>query len=74
MVTGAHGGAGEVGHITLQPSGRSCEMGCDGCLEGMASGAAIAANARDRIDAGRDSSLREMAGGDSQRIIHPAGV
>ncbi|MBM3140790.1 MAG: ROK family protein, partial [Chloroflexi bacterium] len=36
-VTGAHGGAGEVGHLIVAPGGRVCGAGCAGCLEGVAS-------------------------------------
>lgn len=41
-VTGSTGGAGEVGHLIVNPGGRSCGAGCGGCLEGAASGSAIA--------------------------------
>ena len=47
MVTG-NGHAGEVGHITVRPGGDRCNVGCDGCFEGNASGPAIARNALQR--------------------------
>jgi glucokinase len=50
-VTGAHGGAGEVGHMIVQPGGPACAAGCPGCLEGVASGTAIAAEAARRLEA-----------------------
>jgi len=68
MATGAHGGSGEVGHITVQPGGRSCGAGCDGCVEGIASGTALAAYARDRVAGGRASAMLDLAGGDPDRI------
>lgn len=40
---GARGGAGEIGHIPTNPSGLQCPCGQRGCLETVASGAAIAA-------------------------------
>jgi predicted NBD/HSP70 family sugar kinase len=40
---GSRGFAGEVGHIPVDPSGRLCTCGQVGCLETLASGAAIAA-------------------------------
>jgi glucokinase len=40
---GAHGAAGEIGHLPVDPNGPRCECGQRGCLEALASGAAIAA-------------------------------
>jgi glucokinase len=40
---GAHGAAGEIGHLPVDPKGPLCECGQRGCLEALASGAAIAA-------------------------------
>ncbi|HET9610060.1 MAG TPA: ROK family protein [Acidimicrobiales bacterium] len=40
---GAHGAAGEIGHLPVDPHGPVCECGQRGCLEVLASGAAIAA-------------------------------
>jgi glucokinase len=39
--TGADGVAGEVGHLTVEPDGRSCSCGSHGCLEQYASASAI---------------------------------
>lgn len=39
---GAHGAAGEVGHIPVDPGGVACTCGQRGCLETIASGAALA--------------------------------
>ncbi|MCH7982647.1 MAG: ROK family protein [Chloroflexi bacterium] len=66
MVTGATGGAGEVGHITVRPGAYSCNVGCDGCFEGNASGPAIARAARDRFQ--NDGPLAVLAGGDPMNI------
>jgi glucokinase len=58
MVTGASGGAGEAGHLIVAPTARSwCGAGCPGCLEGVASGAAIAAEARSRVAEGAATVL-----------------
>jgi len=38
---GAHGAAGEVGHIIVRPGGRECGCGARGCLESVASASAI---------------------------------
>jgi predicted NBD/HSP70 family sugar kinase len=39
---GAHGAAGEIGHLPVDPWGPLCECGQRGCLEAVASGTAIA--------------------------------
>ncbi|MFC8387313.1 ROK family protein [Streptomyces sp. NPDC057238] len=38
---GAHGFAGEIGHIVVRPQGASCPCGQRGCLERFASAAAV---------------------------------
>ncbi|MFD1828698.1 ROK family protein [Streptomyces desertarenae] len=38
---GAHGGAGEIGHVTVRPGGSECRCGRRGCLELYASAAAV---------------------------------
>jgi len=66
MVTGASGGAGEIGHISVRTGAYRCNVGCDGCFEGNASGPAIARMARDRFQNG--GPLAELAGGDPANI------
>lgn len=39
--TGAHGSAGEIGHIVVRPGGLRCGCGQRGCLETVASAAAV---------------------------------
>ncbi|MEV4464160.1 ROK family protein [Micromonospora echinofusca] len=39
--TGAHGAAGEIGHIPVRPGGPPCGCGRPGCLEAVASASAI---------------------------------
>jgi glucokinase len=38
---GAHGAAGEIGHVIVRPGGAKCGCGAQGCLEAVASAAAI---------------------------------
>ena len=64
ILSGASGGAGEVGHITIRPGEGKCGVGCDGCLEGNASGPIIAQKARDRLRQGRSSQMSALCGGD----------
>lgn len=40
---GAHGAAGEIGHVPVDPAGALCSCGQRGCLELRASGAALSA-------------------------------
>lgn len=41
MESGAHGFAGEIGHIVVRPGGTPCPCGQRGCLERYASAAAV---------------------------------
>ena len=43
LVRGAHGHAGELGHISVDPSGRPCGCGGRGCLETLMSAVALEA-------------------------------
>lgn len=44
---GAHGGAGEIGHMPLGADGPACRCGVPGCAEPIASGSGIVALARE---------------------------
>lgn len=55
--------AGEIGHMTIDSTGRKCKCGNYGCLEAYASGPAIAARAVEGIEAGAESMLSDMVGG-----------
>ena len=43
LLDGAAGNAGHLGHVIVEPDGRTCACGAQGCLEAEASGTAIAA-------------------------------
>ena len=43
LLDGAHGNAGHIGHVVVEPDGRRCGCGSRGCLEAEASGLAIEA-------------------------------
>jgi N-acetylglucosamine repressor len=49
LLTGHSGLAGEVGHVTVDPSGRPCGCGNRGCLETVASDSAVAAAVSRRL-------------------------
>ncbi len=57
LYLGTHGGAGELGHITVEAHGPKCGCGNTGCLEMLASGTAIVNDAIGRIRRGEKSSL-----------------
>ncbi len=46
LLTGAHHGAAEIGHMVLDPSGPTCTCGGVGCLEAWAGSVAILKQAR----------------------------
>jgi len=68
LVHGASASAGEIGHMTIDFTGRRCKCGNYGCLEAYASGPNIAARAREGIEAGADSLLLRLVDGDPERI------
>jgi glucokinase len=65
---GASDIAGEIGHTTIDSTGRLCKCGNYGCLEAYASGPAIAARAIEGISAGVETRLPEFVAGDLSRI------
>lgn len=60
--------AGEIGHTTIDQTGRRCGCGNYGCLEAYASGNAIAERAREALSFEQTSILPEMVGGDVSKI------
>jgi len=68
LYRGAGGRAGEFGHITVNESGPLCSCGNTGCLETVASCAAIIQNVRTAIEKGIDSRIREATGGDLDKV------
>jgi predicted NBD/HSP70 family sugar kinase len=67
LVSGAHGVAGEVGHICVDRSGPSCHCGGRGCVEAIAGTGAIVDGARaatERDDLTIDGAIALARGGD----------
>jgi glucokinase len=60
--------AGEIGHTTIDSTGRRCKCGNYGCLEAYASGPAIAERAREALAGDFNSMLPGMVGGNVERI------
>jgi len=65
---GSSGGAGEIGHTTVDVNGPRCNCGNIGCLEMLASGTAVAKEVIKRIRQGERSSLTEIVGGKIENI------
>jgi glucokinase len=65
---GAHGFAGEPGHMIVDPRGPLCPCGRRGCWERFASGAGLARLGRDSAEAGRSDRLVALAGGDPEAV------
>ena len=57
---GAHGLAGEIGHVTVEREGRQCPCGKRGCLEAYASGRAIGGPDVTRAAAAGDANSRRQ--------------
>lgn len=59
LLDGAAGNAGHIGHVIVEPDGRTCACGGRGCLEAEASGPSIAAiTGRDPAEAGPEMRAR----------------
>jgi glucokinase len=68
IYSGAIGAAGEVGHMTVDDDGPICNCGNRGCWETLASGTALAREARHRIEEGVRTSILEYADGDVEKV------
>src|SRR6185437_4916462 len=68
LCRGAGGSAGEFGHITVDENGPLCSCGNNGCLETVASCAAIIQDVRTAMGQGIDSKIRDFAAGDLDRV------
>ena len=76
IYSGVIGAAGEVGHMTIDDEGPICNCGSRGCWETLASGTALAKEARHRIKEGVRTSILEYVEGDVEKVtaqvIHSA--
>ena len=68
LVRGAHGFAGEIGHMMIDPSGPLCPCGRRGCWERYASGSGLGRLAREAAHAGLSPRLVALAGGDPESV------
>jgi len=76
IYTGSGGMAGEIGHMVVDDKGPLCTCGNNGCWETLASGSALAREARIEINEGTITSILEYVDGDidevSAKAIHKA--
>ena len=68
LYLGSTGSAAELGHMVIDVNGPPCPCGRHGCLEAMASGTAVAREAKNRIKRGAASALTEMVNGNIEKI------
>lgn len=61
LLRGAQGAGGELGHVTIDPTGPRCGCGNYGCLEALASGTAIQRRAREVANERPNSALGRLA-------------
>jgi glucokinase len=71
---GAHGFAGEIGHVIVEPGGPVCGCGNQGCWEQVGSGRAIDRLAREAVARDPASLMLELAGGDAGKVRGPNAV
>lgn len=65
---GMSGGAGEIGHITLDYQGVRCNCGGIGCLEAYVGQKYLSQRTADKLRKGARSKIHELVGGDYTRI------
>lgn len=68
LYRGAHGFAGEIGHMVVDPNGPECPCGKRGCWERFASGTGLGRLARDAAHGGRLARGVTLAGGDADDV------
>jgi glucokinase len=68
LVRGAHGFAGEIGHMVVDAGGLPCPCGQQGCWERYASGSGLGRLAREAAHAHQIPHVVELAGGDPEAV------
>ena len=78
IYAGSTGTAGELGHMVIDDDGPLCNCGNTGCWEMLASGTALASEAKRIIERGTDTTILDYAGGNIEKVkaeaIHEAAV
>ncbi len=70
---GAHGGAGEIGHVCVSPGGETCACGRRGCVEAYASAGGLTRRAHAALAEGCLSSLARHQLPGTEEIFSAAG-
>ncbi|HEX8221264.1 MAG TPA: ROK family protein [Chloroflexia bacterium] len=70
---GAHGMAGEIGHMVIEPDGPRCACGTRGCLEALAAGPAIARLGEEAATGTWDTLLRNYTPVTAEAVYEAAG-
>ena len=60
LLHGFENKGGEIGHMIIQPNGRQCGCTQKGCIEAYSSASSTAARATEAIQAGGESSLKQL--------------
>lgn len=68
LFRGAHGFAGEIGHLVVDADGPLCGCGNRGCWEQVASGSAIDRLGREAVDEHPGSMLADLVEGDKTKV------
>jgi glucokinase len=68
IYSGALGTAGEIGHMTIDIDGPPCDCGNTGCWETLASGTALAREAKKCLKEGDRTSILEYADGSINKV------
>ncbi|HHY70319.1 MAG TPA: ROK family protein [Thermoanaerobacterales bacterium] len=70
LFKGANGNAAEIGHTIINFQGPRCGCGNMGCWEAYASGTALARFAREGIESGRKTVIKDIAGNKDIKAEH----
>ena len=74
LYTGASGYGGEFGHTVIDPQGRLCACGKQGCIETVASATGIVTTAKEKLKVASDSLLKEVAPPLTAEKIYDAAI
>ncbi|MDP1676417.1 MAG: ROK family protein [Bacteroidota bacterium] len=65
---GPHGGAGEIGHISIDHKGLKCNCGTIGCVEAYIGQKYLSNRTIEKLQVNSDSKIVELVGGDLSKI------
>ncbi len=65
---GPHGGAGEIGHISIDHKGLKCNCGTIGCVEAYIGQKYLSNRTIEKLRSNSDSKIIEIVGGDLSKI------